>query len=241
VKRAPATSDRAFVLRVSPYGDADAIVNVLTEKSGVVGAIAKRARASSTRKNWVLEPFHTLSIELSATSGELSILRSSTIEKARTALLDDATRLDAAGLATRWTRTLSPTRVPEPEVFAAMESLLDALAAGVDATAALSAYGLLLLDALGYGLELAACARCARARPSGRAAYVSGPSGGVLCESCRRGAAIDAPIVAGELLDRIASDPWTVLEAGAEDRDTLARIVRGAIEMRARAVGAKVP
>jgi len=241
VKRAPATSDRAFLLRVSPYGDADAVVHLLTEKAGAVAAIAKRARASSTKKSWVLEPFHTLTIELSPTSGELAILRAATIERARTALLDDAARLDAAGLATRWTRALTPARVPEPEVFAAMETFLDALASGAAETAAVSAYGLLLLDALGYGLELSACARCAKPRPTGRAGHVSGPSGGVLCEACRRGAALDAPVVAGELLDRIAHDPWTLLEASEKDRETVARVVRGAIDMRARAVGAKLP
>jgi len=240
VKRAPATSDRAFVLRVSPYADADVVVQLLTEKSGAIAALARRARASSSKKTWVLEPFHTLTIEVSPTSGELSNLRSATIETARTALLDDAARLDAAGLATRWTRTLSPARMPEPEVFEAMERLLDVLAAGADPGAATSAYGLVLLDALGYGLDLSACARCAKQRPTGRAGYVSGPGGGVLCESCRRGAAIDAPVIAGEVLDRLVHDPWSVVDA-RDDREALARIVTSAIEMRARSVGARLP
>ncbi len=240
MKRAPGTSDRAFVLRVSPYGDADAVVQLLTEKSGAVAALARRARASSSKKSWVLEPFHTLAIELSSTSGELAILRSATIDTARTALLDDAARLDAAGLATRWTRALSPARLPEPEVFAALEALFDVLARGVDPTAAITAYGLQLLDALGYGLDLSACARCAKGRPAGRAGYVSGAGGGVLCEACRRGATIDAPVISGELLDRVARDPWALLDATIEDRDTFARIVRFAIELRARAVGAKL-
>jgi DNA repair protein RecO (recombination protein O) len=240
VKRGPGTNDRAFVLRVSPYADADAVVQLLTEKGGAIAALARRARASSGKKTWVLEPFHTLSVELAETSGDLSILRSATIETARTALLDDATRLDAAGLATRWTRALSPSRLPEPEVFAALEGLFDALARGVDAGAATAAYGLQLLDALGYGLDLSGCARCAKERPAGRAGYVSGSGGGVLCEACRRGATIDAPIVSGELLDRVARDPWALTDAAPEERDAFTRIVRSAIELRARAVGAKL-
>jgi DNA repair protein RecO (recombination protein O) len=240
VKRAPATSDRAFVLRVSPYADADAVVHLLTEKSGAVAALARRARASSSKKSWVLEPFHTLTIELSPTSGELSMLRSATIETARTPLLEDSARLDAAGLATRWTRALAPARLPEPEVFAALEALFDALAAGTDPDAATTAYGLQLLDALGYGLDLSGCARCAKSRPVGRAGYVSGTGGGVLCEACRRGATIDAPIVGGELLDRLANDPWALVDATPEERALLTRVVRSAIEMRARGVGARL-
>lgn len=241
MKRGPATDDRAFVLRVSPYGDADAVVQLLTEKSGAIAALAKRARAPSAKKSWVLEPFHTLSVEISPTSGELSILRSATIETARTALLDDAARLDAAGLATRWTRTLSPVRMAEPEVFEALERLFDALASGADPDAATTAYGLELLDALGYGLDLSSCARCAKSRPAGRAGFVSGAGGGVLCEACRRGAAIDAPVFAGELLDRVAHDPRAIFDADADARDALARVVRAAIELRARAVGARLP
>lgn len=229
MKRAPGAPDRAFVLRVSPYGESDAIVAFLTERAGVVSAIAKRARASSGRRALVLEPFHTLAIELAPSSGELASLRSATIQTARPALLESAERLDAAGTVTRWVRALSPTRVPEPVVFAALEHALDRLCEEPRPERVATAFGLELLEALGYGIELRGCARCARPRPEGRPAYVSGAGGGVVCETCRRGVAFDAPLVPGATLDRVASDAWAALALPDADADAIARAVRDAI------------
>lgn len=236
MRRPPGVPDRALVLRVSPYGDADAVVQLFTERDGAVAALAKRARASSGKRTLIVEPFHTLAVELTKTAGELSMLRSSTIVIARTALLEDETRLEHAGIGTRWARALLPQRVPERDVFDALERLLDELSNG--RTDALTAFGLLLLDALGYGLELAGCARCARARPAGRAAYVSGVGGGVLCESCRRGVTIDAPLIVGATLDALTADRWAAVTDA--DRPFIARVVREAIEQRAGAVGTKL-
>lgn len=238
MRRPPAVADRAFVLRVSPYGDADAVVQLLTERSGALPALARRARAPSAKRVLIIEPFHTLTVELSESSGELAHLRTSTLATARTGLLDDAQRMETAGVATRWTRALLPPRVAEPEVFAALEHLFDALVAGADADRALSTFGLILLDALGYGLDLAGCARCAKGRPAGRGAYVSGTGGGVLCESCRRGITINAPLISGATLDALTSD--RAAEIAEEDRPLLARVVREAIESRMRAVGARL-
>jgi DNA repair protein RecO (recombination protein O) len=227
------SGDRAFVLRVSPYGESDLVVLLLAEEAGVVSAIAKRARSGSKH---VLEPFHTLKVELAHSSGEMHVLRSSVIDRARVALLEDPARLDAAGRASRWVRALSPKKIPEPEVFAALERLLDVLAEGAKVDGALAAFGLELLETLGYGLELRGCARCAKARPQGKSAYVSGVAGGVLCESCRRGAIGTAPLLAGPLLDRVADDPWSLLDA---PDDGILRAVEDAIVSRARSVGAE--
>jgi DNA repair protein RecO len=210
----------------------------------VVAALARRARSQSPRKNaLVLEPFHTLAVELATGTGELSSLRSSVIDIARAALLDDARRLDVAGLATRWVRTLCPPRTPEPEVFAALEELLDRLCASTTLSrspedAALVTFGLQLLDALGYGLELASCARCSRPRPRGKAAYVTATGGGVVCEACRATSTNDAPLE-GALLDALDADRRHVLEATDEQVARLLRVVRDAVDLRARAVGSR--
>lgn len=241
MKQAPAASDRAFVLRVSPYGDTDAVVQLLTEKNGALGALARRARAATPKRAMMIEPFHTLAIELAQTSGELAILRTAAIATPRAGLLDHPACLDTAGLATRWVRALCPPRVPEPGVFDALGRLLDALGdddRGRDHDEVLASFGLVLLEALGYGLDLAGCARCGRARPTGRAGYVSGAGGGVLCESCRRGVTIEGPLISGALLDALASDPWSPIPS--EERPAVSRVVRDAIESRARAVGAKL-
>jgi hypothetical protein len=47
-------------------------------------------------------------------------------------------------------------------------------------------------------------------------------------------------VFAGELLDRLMNDPWALLDAEPDAREALARVVRSAIELRARAVGARL-
>lgn len=235
----PTRHDRALVLRVSPYGEADAVVQLFTAREGVTPALARRARSATPRRQaMVLEPFHTLAVELQRGSGELAVLKASSLSSARTALLESPGKLDAAGLITRWTRALSPAHVPEPEVFDALEKALDAIAEGVEVDAVLTIFGLTLLDALGYGLELSACARCGRERPAGRAAYVGGAQGGVLCESCRRGMTLDTPLVAGALLDRI--EGHDLVGVPVDEIAPLARVVASAIQSRAQALGARL-
>ena len=230
------------MLRVAPYGESDAVVTLLTLRDGVVPAIARHARAASPKRRTIVEPFHTLLVEIAPGGGELSHLRSSSIAVARAALLEDARALEIAGTATRWARLLSPPRAPEPEVFESLESLLDALVEKAPSSTndgALATFGLRLLDALGYGLELSACARCARPRPAGRAAYVSAQSGGVTCDACRFGVAGEEPPLPGELLDAVARDPSAATNAPPEQASEMLRIVRAAIDLRARAVGSK--
>lgn len=227
------------MLRTAPYGESDLVVTLLCERDGVVPAIAKRARTATTKRRMIVEPFHTLLVEIAPGGGELSHLRASSIAVARPTLLDDASALETAGTATRWARLLCPPRGPEPEVFRALESALDALVEGGASDAVLAAFGLHLLEALGYGLELAACARCAKPRPEGRAAFVTAKGGGVVCEACRFGVASDEPPLAGPLLDAVARDPSAALQASSEEAAELLRIVRAAVDLRARAVGSK--
>ena len=240
MKRATARADRAYVLRTSPYGESDVVVTLFGEHGGVVPALARRARTQSPRKNaLVLEPFHTLAVELAPGTGELSSLRTSVIDVPRAALLDDARRLDVAGLATRWVRTLCPPHTAEPEVFVALEALLDRLAQGTKADGALATFGLQLLDALGYGLELSACARCSRPRPRGKSAYLTASGGGVVCESCRASTSASDALLAGPLLDAIGEDPTRALDATDEQATILLRVVHDAVDLRARAVGSR--
>lgn len=227
------------MLRLAPYGESDVVVTLLTARDGVVAAIARRARAGSTKRRMILEPFHTLLVEIAPGGGELAHVRASAIAVARPALLEDVRALETAGTATRWTRLLSPPHAPEPEVFEALDALLDALVERASPDGALSTFGLRLLDALGYGLELSACARCAKPRPAGRAGFVTAQGGGVVCDACRFGVVGEEPPLPGELLDAVGRDPTAATHASPEAAARLLRVVRAAIDLRARGVGSK--
>lgn len=174
----------ALLLRASPYGESDAVTTFLTEATGKIAAVARGARKSSKRFGGALEPVHTLQIEYDDRGKELVTLKEASIARARIGLSQSLEALEAAGSALRWCRALCPVRTPEPEAFAALAHMLDALDASSPPRAELAAFGLRLLSAVGFGLELDQCVRCGRPCPPERAACVDGARGGIVCQQC---------------------------------------------------------
>jgi DNA repair protein RecO (recombination protein O) len=174
------------------YGEADVIVTLFTEELGKVAALARGARKSSRRFAAALEPMHTIRVTLDERPGaDLFGLREAVVARPRSHLLGNLDRMNAAGQLLRWVRAGSPTRTPEPGVWAEVESLLERLEDRTDPLPArthLAASGLRLLKHFGYGLVFDACARCGKPCDPSRAAFVDAGTGGLVCQSCGGGA-----------------------------------------------------
>lgn len=182
-----AHTTRALLLKRVEYGDADLVLTLFTEKLGRVSALARSARKSRRRFSGALEPLHTLELRLEdRPRNELSLLREARIVTARTALVQSLERMKAAGRALGWVRSAAPAHTPEPELWAALESLLDELATKgeIDANAALAASGLRLVTALGWGLDFERCVRCGKPCPPESTALVDPARGGLVCREC---------------------------------------------------------
>jgi DNA repair protein RecO (recombination protein O) len=182
-----AHTTRALLLKRVEYGDADLVLTLFTEKLGRVSALARSARRSQRRFGSSLEPLHTLEVRLEdRPKNELSLLREARIVTPRSALTTSLERMRAAGRALGWVRKAAPAHTPEPELFAALEALLDELGApdAVEADRALAASGLYLLSALGWGLDFERCVRCGKPCPHESTALVDPARGGLVCRSC---------------------------------------------------------
>ncbi len=182
------SQDRAFLLGRAEYREADLIVTLFTETSGVVSALARSARRSRRRFGGALEPLHTLEVELAgARRGELAVLSSATIVRPRFGLLQEVARLHAAGRALGWVRHCVAPRTPEVALWGALSSSLDRLEEAATAEvhgAVLATFGFILLAELGWGLEFHRCVRCGRECPAQRPSAVSPSAGGVVCSAC---------------------------------------------------------
>ena len=182
---------RAFVVRVVPYGEADAVITLFTEVLGKVAAMARGARKSRRRFAAALEPMHTVQVTVDERPGaELYGLREAVVVVPRTHILADLDRMNAAGKALRWARGGSPNRTPETDVWIELETLLDRLDDPADPLPAgthLAASGLRMLRHFGYGLELDACVRCGRACDVARPSFVDAGAGGLICQACGGG------------------------------------------------------
>jgi DNA repair protein RecO (recombination protein O) len=175
----------ALVVRTVEYGESDVIATFVTEQVGLVGAIVRGGRRPSARVGGALEPMHTVSVLLEDRGKDLATLKEARVVRVRARLVQDLGSLEAAGEALRWARHLFPPRTPEPEGWVVLVGLLDALDEGGSLPRAeLARAGLLLLAAVGYGLDFERCVVCGKACPQDRVACIDPGRGGLVCRAC---------------------------------------------------------
>lgn len=182
---------RAFLLARVDYGDADLIVHLFTEDFGKITSLARGARRSKNRYVGSLEPLHTLRLTVQPDRpGEFVPLRDAALLQPRIHLTSSLDAMKVAGRALRWVRKAAPAKTAEPVAFKALESLLDSLdetSNSQDLDGKLAAFGLRMLSAFGWGLQMSACIRCGRVCPEGRPAFLSPERGGLVCQACGGG------------------------------------------------------
>lgn len=171
------------------YGESDLVVTLLTEDIGRVSALARGARRSSKRFGGALEPMHTLRVSLDERPrAELAVLREAALDQPRSGLTRDLESLQAAGKALSWLRRAAPPRTPEPEAWSATLRFLDLLDRDPGRQQErLVTFGMQLLEAFGWGLDLSRCVRCGKVCPPEQTALVSPERGGLVCRSCGGG------------------------------------------------------
>ena len=164
----------ALVLRAIAYGDADAVVHLLTRGRGRISAFVRGAKTSRKRFGGALEPFQRIEALLSEREGqELWALR------------DDLHRIAHAGYAAELVHDLTRAGEPADGLFTLLDDFLTRLAAGTATSARLRALELLALEAAGLAPELSACARCGSEIPPGKAAF-DPDAGGLICTNCTK-------------------------------------------------------
>jgi DNA repair protein RecO (recombination protein O) len=241
-------STLAFVLRRTPYGEADLIVSLFTESLGQVSALARSARKSQRRFGGGLEPFHTLDAALEETrGGDLLSLREVRVVVPRPGLLGHLAGMEAAGTFLTWVRHAAPAHTPEPMLWQLTQSCLEALEAMALAAATtsergsslarltLAAHGLRLLVACGWRLELEYCVESGERCPEGKAAMIDPARGGVVSRARGGGGGVR---VSGEVRQRLIatqSGDTSVLEES--DAELVLQLVEASLRAHAGLAG----
>lgn len=165
-------TDNAIVLSARRHGETSAVVALLTREHGrhaglVRGAIGRHRgvheSGNSVRAQWrgrLSEHLGTLTCELTAAVAAQ--------------LIDDRDRLAGLAAACAVADSALPDRVPCPQVYATLGSLITRLLAQEPWTRAYVAWEVKLLAELGFGLDLS---RCAATGSADQLAYVSPRSG----------------------------------------------------------------
>jgi len=181
----------AIVCALRNHGEHGAIVRLMTSEHGLQAAYVRGARGRRMRP--VTIAGNVVQAQLSARTE--SQLPQATLElvHSRGPLLSEPLPAAAIEWATALTATVLPEGQPYPQLYRALEGLLDAIEAAPSANGwgtAMVRYELLLLAELGFGLDLDSCA-------------VSGANDQLVAVSPRSGRAVsaaEAEPYAGKLL-----------------------------------------
>ena len=150
---------KAIVCSLRSHGEHGAVVRLMTPEDGLQAAYVRGARGRRMRP--VLMPGNIVEARLSARTDVQ--LPQATVElvHSRGPLLTEPLPAAAIEWACVLTATVLPERQSYPQLYSALEALLEAVDAAPAASGwggALVRYELLLLADLGYGLDLDRCA-----------------------------------------------------------------------------------
>ncbi len=191
-----------IVCAVRGHGENAAIVRLLTPESGLVAGYVRGGR--STRLRPILQPGNGVTAELRARVDTALPALTADLDRSRAAL--HASPLTASAL--EWVTALTAVALPEGQPYAglygALDAMLDALALAPSArgwASALARYELLMLDSLGFALDLDVC-------------VVSGATDDLAFVSPVSGGAVTA-VAAGQYAGRLLPLPAHLRGSGA--------------------------
>lgn len=197
--------DEGAILAVRRHGETSAIVEVFTARhgrhAGVVRGGASRKVAPLLQPGAQLDLAWRARLEDHIGTFAVEPLRS------RAGLLSDRLALAALNSVCALLHATLPEREPHPDLYAGTIGLLDALGAGPAWVLAYLRWELMLLEELGYGLDLSSCAVTGSREDL---AYVSPKSG----RAVARGAA-------GDWADRLLPLPPCLLGQGPAESAAL--------------------
>jgi DNA repair protein RecO (recombination protein O) len=208
-------SDEGFVLGARPHGEGSAVVSLLTREhgrhAGLVRGASGRGRALAQPGTRVAAIWrarladHLGSFTLEALGSDLAVI------------LEDRGRLAALGAACAVADAVLPERHPYPRLHGTFGRLLAAIgdegAPGADAWGeAFVRWEVVLLDELGFGLDLGACA-------------VTGTHANLSHVSPRSGRAVSSE-AAAPYRDRLLPLPGFLVGGGPADGDSIAQGLR---------------
>jgi DNA repair protein RecO (recombination protein O) len=208
--------DAGVVLRTHKLGEADRIITLLTRERGLVRAVAKGVRKTSSRFGGRLEPFMHVDLQLAEGRSLDIITQVETLNPFARDLGSDYPAY-TAGTAMLETAERLVSEDGEPAVQQ-VQLLVGALKALVGRRSTpsliLDSYQLRALAVAGFAPSFDACARCGVEGPH-RSFHAA--SGGMLCPDCRvSGSAAPSPMTVALLAALLVGD-WEAVET-ADDR-----------------------
>ncbi|WP_427868889.1 DNA repair protein RecO [Leucobacter luti] len=209
----PLYRETGVVLRTHKLGEADRIVTLLTRGRGLLRAVAKGVRRTSSKFGARLEPFMVADLQCYEGRTLDTITQAETLGAYGPAISSDYDRYRAGNVIVETAERLAEGG-PSPELYALLVGALRTLAAArIDPDLVRDGYLLRAFAIAGWTPGFDECVRCGAAGPH---TYVVVQLGGVLCENCRTPGSprLDPGSIA--LLRALLAGDWETAVASSE-------------------------
>ncbi len=213
----PLYSDEAIVLRTRKLAEADRIITLLTRQHGIVRAVAKGVRRTTSKFGSRLEPFTHVDLQLAEGRNLDVITQAVTRAPYGEAISADYDRYTAGSVMLETAeRLVAEEREPSVQQYLLLIGGLRAMAAGEHRPSdVMDSFVLRSLAVAGYAPSFDGCARCGLEGPH---RDFHPPSGGVLCSDCRMPGSARPSAGTIQLLGALLAGDWALVDA-AVDRD----------------------
>lgn len=211
----PVYRDEAIVLRTRKLAEADRIITLLTRRNGVVRAVARGVRRTSSRFGSRLEPFTHVDLQLAHGRSLDVVTQAVTLAPFGEAIVTDYDRYTTSSVMLETAeRLVAEEREPAVQQFLLLLGALRAMAGAEHRpTDVMDAFLLRSLAVAGYAPSFDACARCGLEGPH---RDFHPPSGGALCSSCRMPGSAHPAAETMRHLAALLSGDWAVADAAAD-------------------------
>lgn len=212
----PLYRDEAIVLRTRKLGEADRIITLLTRSHGVVRAVGKGVRRTTSRFGARLEPFTHVDLQLAEGRSLDTITQAETLSAFQSRLALDYEAYTAGICMLETAERLVPEeREPAVQQFLLLMGALRALSSAAHSPGQiLDSYLLRSLSVAGYAPSFLGCARCGLEGPH---RWFNPSLGGSICGTCRVPGSATVSFEGLSLLGALLAGNWAVVEA-AEPR-----------------------
>ncbi len=191
-----------IILSLRPYGESDAVANVLTPERGAHRGLARGGLSRRGAATW--QPGNAVQVRwVGRLADQLGTYSAELVHAAAALAMEDRLALTLLSAACAVADGALPEREPHPRVFEGLLRLVAGIPAGALGPAALIRWEALLLADLGYGLDLSRCA-------------VSGETEGLAWVSPRTGRAV-SDAAAGIWKEKLLRLPKLLLPDSEDD------------------------
>ncbi|MDN5893860.1 MAG: DNA repair protein RecO [Nocardioides sp.] len=202
----------AVVLRTHKLGEADRIISLMTRSHGLVRAVAKGVRRTTSRWGSRLEPFTHVDLQLAEGRNLDTITQAETLTPFSSTLGADYERY-TAGTAMLETaeRLIVDERQPSVQQFLLLIGGLRAMTMPERRPGqVLDSYFLRSLSVAGYAPSFDSCARCDEPGPH---RWFNPAAGGILCPRCRLPGSASPQQETVEVLGALLAGDWDLIDA----------------------------